>query len=395
MADQPQSTSWALFVCTITHTFVHVFTAMHTALIPVFMTEFGLSIIESGLLVSIPLVLSVSFSVPYGLLMDRVNPRNLMIVSLLMTGVSGFAVSQASDFYTLLFPLMFIPLSSTIYHPPALSIVSDLFPQRNRSRALGIHGAGGTSGVAIGPLTLGLVISSFGWRIAYLAWVLPVILSSLFLLKLPRSPALVSNESPQPKQTLTENEKAIARRLRYGYVLLLLAISISGIGGQSVSTYMTTYLVSNRGLAESTASLIYGLNSAVGILGSLSGGYLASSIGNKRWMMIAYLASATISLGIWLGPLWSLAIIYLAGGFFGGSNMGPSTSLAAEFSSRERRGRAYTFFMLPLSLIGAAAPIIAAQIIELYEIQVLFPFSVCLALISVVVLSRLPDGRHA
>jgi MFS family permease len=395
MAGQIRSTNWTLFVCTSTHAFVHVFTMMHMALIPVFITELGLSIIESGLLASIPLILSVTFSLPYGLFADRVNPKKLMIVSLLLSGLSGFAVSQARDFYTLLFPLMFISLSSTIYHPPALSIVSELLPQRKRSGILGIHGAGGTSGVAIGPVTLGIVMAGFGWRFAYLVWVIPVLLSSLFLLKLPKLQASTSNEPPQTQNTLTEDEKAIAKRLRYGYIVLLLAISISGIGGQSISTYMTTYLVSNRGLTESAASLIYGFNSAVGILGSLGGGYLAASIGNKRWMIIAYLTSAIISLGIWLGPLWTLAVIYLTGGFFGSSSMGPSTSLAAEFSPKARRGLAYTFFMLPFSLIGAVAPVIAAKIIELYEIQVLFPFSICLSLIGVLVLSLLPDGRRA
>jgi MFS family permease len=395
MAVQDSSKNWTLFVCTFTHSFIHVFTVMHMALIPVFMTELGLSIIESGLLASIPVVLAVLFSIPYGILADRINPRNLMIVSLLMSGLSGFAVSQASDFYTLLFPLMFISLSSIIYHPPSLSIVSELFPQRERSRALGIHGAGGTSGVAIGPVTLGIVMVVFGWRFAYLVWVIPIFLSSLFLLKLPKLQTSVNNEPPRVKEALTEDEKAIVERLRYSYFVLILAMSVGAIGGQSISTYMTTYLVLNRGWTESTASLIYGFNSFVGVLGSLGGGYFASYIGDKRWMIVAYIASTFISLGIWLGPLWALAMIYLAGGFFGGSNMGPSTSLVAEFSPEERRGFAYTIFLLPLNLIGAVAPIIAAKMIELFEVQSLFPFSICLSLMSVLVLMLLPDRRHA
>ena len=79
--------------CSITHTFIHVFTMMHTALIPVFIREFNLTIFEAGLLVSIPLALSVSMSLPYGFITDRVDPRKLMILSLLMSGLSGLAVS--------------------------------------------------------------------------------------------------------------------------------------------------------------------------------------------------------------------------------------------------------------------------------------------------------------
>ena len=74
---------------------------MHTALIPVFIREFNLTIFEAGLLVSIPLALSVSMSLPYGFITDRVDPRKLMILSLLMSGLSGLAVSQARSFLTL------------------------------------------------------------------------------------------------------------------------------------------------------------------------------------------------------------------------------------------------------------------------------------------------------
>ena len=288
MASSSFKAYWTLFVCAITHTFVHVFTFMHTALIPVFMDEFALSIFESGLLVSIPLVLTVSISIPYGVLTDRVGHRRLMIASLLVSGTAGLAISQAKDFYSLLLPLLFVPLSSTLYHPPALSIVSELRPENWRNRVLGIHGAGGTTGVAIGPITLGLIMERFGWRFAYLAWSFPILLSSLFLLRLPGSPeSLEHREKADEKISLKQDlhlQKVdrYSRTLTYGYVILLLAMSVKGMGDRSLSTYMTTYLVSNRGLARSMASLIYGSNPVMGILGSLSGGYLADRIGSKR-----------------------------------------------------------------------------------------------------------------
>jgi len=382
-----------LFVCTITHLFIHVFTFMHIALIPVFMKEFGLSIFQSGLLASIPLVLSVSISLPYGLIADKIGPKKLMIVSLLVSGFSGLALSQAKDFYTLLLPIAFIPLSSTLYHPPSLSVVSELFPPNQRNRALGAHGAGGTAGVAIGPITLGLVMGRFGWRFAYLIWFFPILLSTLFLLKLPEATATTDCELGQKEKSEPPSERKHSRTSRYGYIVLLVAMSIGGIGSRSVSTYMTTYLVLNRGFTESMASFIYGLNPFLGILGSLSGGYLADRFGSKRWMTIAYLGSLTVLTGVYLGPLWMLMMIYLIGGFFGGSTMAPASSLVAEFSSKERRGLAYTIFMLPFSLMGAITPVIAARIIELYGIPAIFPFAICLSMISILFLQLLPSEK--
>ncbi len=380
-----QRTRWLLFVCSITHTFIHVFTMMHTALIPVFIREFNLTIFEAGLLVSIPQAISVSISLPYGLITDRIDPRKLIILSLLMSGFSGLAVSQARSFFALLLPLSFIPLSSTIYHPPALTVVSELFSEEKRSRILGIHAAGGTTGVAIGPITLGIIMERFGWRFSYLIWCVPVLLSTLLLLSLPGVKSATSKEraAEEDRGIAEESKDSSSKMVKRGFSLLLLAMGINSIGQRALSAYMTTYLVSIRRLSESTASLLYGLSPFVGILGSLIGGYLGDRLGNKRWISAAYVSRIFVYAGIWLGPLWTLVAVYLTGGFFGVSTLGPLTSLVARFSPKRRRGLAYTIFMLLPSLMGSISPLIAAKLIELYAITSLFPFAIFLTSITI------------
>jgi len=386
-------TSWSLFVCSLTHTFIHVFTMMHTALIPVFIKEFNLTIFEAGLLVSIPLALSVAISLPYGLIIDKIDPRKLILLSLLMSGFSGLAVSQAGSFLTLLLPLSFIPLSSTIYHPPALTIVSELFSEDRRSRILGIHAAGGTMGVAIGPITLGLIMERFGWRFSYLIWCVPVLISTLLLLSLPKPAAPKERVTEEDRDAAEENKDSSSKIIKRGFLLLLLAMGVNSIGQQALSAYMTTYLVSVRNLSESAASLLYGLSPFVGIIGSLIGGYLGDRFGSKHWMSAAYTGRIFVYTGIWLGPLWTLVAVYLTGGFFGGSTMGPLTSLVAKFSPKRRRGLAYTIFMLFPSLMGSVSPLIAARLIELYDITGLFPFAIILTLISILLFQSLPDDK--
>ena len=364
--------------------FIHVFTMMHTALIPVFIREFNLTIFEAGLLVSIPQAISVSISLPYGLVTDKIDPRKFMIFSLLISGFSGLAVSQAGGFLTLLLPLSFIPLSSTIYHPPALTIVSELFSEEKRSRILGIHAAGGTTGVAIGPITLGILMERFGWRFSYMIWSIPVLFSTLLLLNVPSVKSTTSGETVAEEEEITKESKdSRSEMIKRGFFLLLLAMGINSVGQQALSAYMTTYLVSVRRLSESEASLLYGFSPFIGILGSLIGGYLGDRLGNKRWMTAAYIGRIFVYIGIWLGPLWALVIVYLTGGFFGGSTMGPLTSLVARFSPRRRRGLAYTIFMLLLNLMGSISPLIAAKLIEFYNIDGLFPFAILLTLTSI------------
>ena len=385
-----ESRGWLLFICTATHVFVHVFTMMHVALIPVFMEEFSLSIYEAGFLASMPQTLSILVSLPYGFISDRIDPRKLMAISLLMAGFSGLAASYARNFIMLLIFVSFIPLSSMIYHPPVLKIVSEMFPDRRQSRVLGIHGAGGALGVAIGPITLGLMLERFGWRFSYLVWCVPVLLSVLLTLTLPYVGAGEKREVAGGSGESAENKNGELNDARRGYLLLLLAMGVDSIGKQALSAYMTTYMVSVRDFSESNASLLFGLNPFIGIFGSLAGGYLGARFGSKRWMITAYVVRALAYLGIWLGPLWMLAPVYLTGGFFGTSALGPMSTLIARYSPAERRGLAYTVSMMLPSLVGSVSPLIAAWLIEGFSIIGLFPFTIALTLLSASVLQTLP-----
>jgi len=88
-----------------------------------------------------------------------------------------------------------------------------------------------------------------------------------------------------------------------------------------------------------------------------------------------------------------LVVVYLTGGFFGGSTLGPLTSLVARFSPKRRRGLAFTIFMLLPSLMGSVSPLIAADLIELYNITGLFPFAISSTLVSIILFQSLPEDR--
>jgi len=174
-----------------------------------------------------------------------------------------------------------------------------------------------------------------------------VLLSTLLLLSFPEvKPAAHKEMLTWDRDTSEEDADSDSKIIKRGFTLLLIAMGVNSIGHQALSAYMTVYLVSIRKLSESAASLLYGLNPFIGILGSLIGGYLGDRLGNKRWISAAYMGRILIYIGIWLGPLGMLVAVYLTGGFFAGSTLGPLTSLVARFSPKKRRGLAYTVFML-------------------------------------------------
>ena len=69
----------------------------------------------------------------------------------------------------LLLGFLLISIGSTLYHPPSLMMASDYDPEK-RSFALGFHNVGSSLGFAAGPLLLGYLMNSGGWRYSFYLW---------------------------------------------------------------------------------------------------------------------------------------------------------------------------------------------------------------------------------
>ena len=366
---------------------------MHVVLVPVFMEEFNLSLFQVGLLVSIPLFCQVCTSIPSGLLADRVQHKSQMIASLILVVLAGFLVSRTSNFLMLVVSISLVMISSQLYHPPVLSVVSELFPPKYRSWALGLHGTGGIVGIALGPISLGILMKEFGWRSVYLLWVIPVLIltvavSQTKILYEGEENGLVEQKKVGKRQDTTWHS-GIFEVLKGGFLILLLVMGVRTVGIRSVSTFFTTYLSSVKGIPVTDASLIFGLGSLVGVAGTLTGGFFGGRLGEKIWVTVAFTGSLFSILSVSLTPPWILVPSYLLYGYFNNSTMPVTTSLVARFSPKSRRGIAYAIFFLPFNAMGSIAPAIAAKIVEVFGIWYIFPFAIIMFLTSITLIQML------
>src|SRR5262245_16025544 len=92
----------------------------------------------------------------------------------LMIGLAGFAVASG------LVAVRFVMgVSAAVIFPTTLSIITNTFPdRRERAKAIGLWGAVTGLGVAVGPITGGLLLAHFGWPSVFVALV-PVALVAL------------------------------------------------------------------------------------------------------------------------------------------------------------------------------------------------------------------------
>lgn len=373
----------------VAHMFSHVFLRIHTALFPVFREEFNFNLQQMGLIASIPSLCQTLAIIPSGLLADRFGHRNVIALSFLIAGASSIFLSYSYNVILLTTSLSLLILTSSLYHPAAYSLTSELSTKKHRAKALGVHGAGGTLGIALGPITVSLLIGSYGWRPIYLLWAFPILFFILAIFKLNHSKNNDENQSisvleVQTGSPLHESARSV---LTVGFLTLLFAMSLRMIGTQIIGTFLPTYLHDVMNLSVAEGSLIYGLMPFIGIFAAPIGGFFADRIGDKRWMMISYFGSALFTAFSSLSPnVLLFSAFYMCYGFFFFSSMGAASSLIARFTPRSSRGMGYALYFLPVYLMGTIAPIVGAYVAENFGLWSIFPIAVAGFLMGLILL---------
>ena len=373
------------------HMVTHVFGRIHTALFPVFREEFNLSLQQLGVMASIPPLFQVLFNIPSGLLTDRFGHKTLIILSLITAGTAALAVGFSSNAVTLVIFLSILISSVTIYHPPAYSMTSILFPRERRGRALGVHGAGGTLGMALGPISLSLFMGYmlWGWRSIYLFWAFPIFIYILAIWRL-KTPEV--EQSAEQEEVPKEAEKqppgrGIRSVLTPAIIGFMIFQATRNMGNQIVQTFIPTYIHDEIGLTVSGASFIYGVASLTGVVAAPLGGYLTDRLGDKRWLMTAIGSSALLLLlSAFTSNIIIFSLLYWCSGFFNFSGMGASSSIIARSTPTSRRGLGYALYFLPGSIVSTVSPIIGAYIAETFGIWSIFPASVAVIGLSLFML---------
>jgi len=376
--------SYGLLVMAVTHSLTHVLTRVHTTLFPILKDEFSLSLQQLGLIAAIPPLCQTILSIPTGLLCDKIGSKKMIVVSLIFAVFGSLMASQTLTPVMLIVAVSLIYINTTIYHPAGYSLITKLFKPRDRASALGIYGAGGTLGFAIGPISLSILMGVFalGWRQAYLFWLLPLGLGIIASLR------IKPESENRPVDTVEEKTATDATSLfSASLVMFLVFVSIRTVARGMTESFMALYLVENRGLSDALSSFYIGSNSLMGLIAAPTGGFLAVRYGEKRWLLaVLALAYACFGLAFVVPGLTAFVILYLAYGFFNFLGMGANSAIMAQLSPSKQRGLGYALFFLPGSIMGAVAPMIGAFIGETFGLTGIFYASTVIFFIGIGVL---------
>jgi MFS family permease len=226
--------------------------------------------------------------IPLGLLADRVNRRNLIALSIAIWSVMTAACGAARTFTQLLLARIGVGVGEAGGTPGSQSMISDLFPFKQRALATLIFALGASAGSMLGSVVGGSISDRFGWRWAFLVLGIPGVLIALLLRLTVREPKrgaydAVSDSTHHPP-TLGETLRFMLQQKALLHTLAGSALVV--FWGWGLLWWTPAFLMRSYGLTTSMAGGLIGTISGIaGTLGILAGAWVIHKSGqhDPRW----------------------------------------------------------------------------------------------------------------
>ncbi len=278
------------------------YTGCLAPLLPLLMTRLEFPVSRAGVLASV-LSASTSLSQPiFGALSDRFGKRHFVFLGPLLTGIFICSLGYSNSYLMLIPLLMLSGLGSSVFHPTAAAMVSRISGPR-KEWGMSLFITLGNFGHAISPLLVVPVVISFGFEAMPLL-ILPAIgIAVLLFRRLPQNYSLPA----VPKDFLHHHQRKNRRWPVFLHIVIsmLRSLMISGF-----STFIPLYMHS-RGHSLFAAGATTTVFQAVGAIGALWSGHIASRVDRRRTIMTTLFVAAPALVGFLYLPSW-LALLSLA-----------------------------------------------------------------------------------
>ena len=236
---------------------------------------------------------------PIARIADRGIRVRLISVSVLIWSLFLMISGLVRNFTQLLVARMIVGIGEAGVQPPAVSLVSDLYPREKRGGALGIMALGVPIGTVIGSIAGGSLTEALSWRAALLILGAPGLLLALVFALATREPSRGLCDPDALPDTETPALRAVVRRLaaRRSFWHLLAAIGVANVAIFGLGAFLPQYFTRVVHLSLGQTGVIYGVVGAVSTIGYLFGGQLADRAGRRdaRWQ--AWICAAGVLAG--------------------------------------------------------------------------------------------------
>jgi MFS family permease len=317
-------------------------TATIGAVAPQLQSSLHISVADIGLLSSVSLLVGAVFTIPVGLLVDRVHRMPLLAFSIVLWSLATLMSAFAGSYSSLLLSRLLLGAVAATAGPAIASLTGDYFPARERGRVYAYILAGEVAGSAFGFIISGSVASLIDWQLAFFLLSLPGFFLARELWRtvpeplrggqsrlepgvvdlgqavaqarqraqansdapdqattdiddaeLARQAAEQHGAKPDPKLVLTEDPQAmrLVPAIKYllripSNVLMIIGSSLGYFFFSGLQTFALLFVRSHYGTGQATAELVLALLVVGALIGTLASGRITDLM-VRRGMLTA------------------------------------------------------------------------------------------------------------
>lgn len=300
------------------HAVKHVYTSgLGSIILPELKIGMELNSAQFGSLVTARTMTAGISNLTAGYLSDMFSNRaGLMIgVALGLMGIGHLVAGYAPTYPTMLLAMAVIGIGPSMFHPPAIGMLSRRFPDR-RGFAVSLHGMGANLGEMLGPITVAGILSFLLWRDVLKFSSIPAILIGFVIWASIHS--LQGNENSGI--TSVGDYKTSIKALLKNRVLLVLvlAVALRAIGESAITVFLPVLLREELRYSSSRVAIYLTSSRLAGLASQPIMGFLSDRFGRKAILSPATALTSLLAFGLIIAePGIQLLIIIIANGAFG------------------------------------------------------------------------------